>query len=104
MRVLAVQAVRQLIGLRFAGHVGARGEQCGDDRRGMRGRRMRRQPLGTAETGPVTGDVVDILDAEGQPGERPRAGAGNGDMRMPAESAQRIVGNLHYRSLPIDLS
>jgi len=96
MRVFAVQAVGQFIGLGFSEHVGTDSEQRHHNGRGACRRRMGGQPVGAAESGFMSGDVVDVLDAKGQAGERPRAGAGHGNMGVPAECAQRIIRNFHH--------
>ena len=49
------------------------------------------EPLGTAESGPVTGNVEDILDREGQALERPMFRALQGDVVVAAEGPDRIL-------------
>ncbi len=73
MRVLAVEAVGQFIGLGFADHVSTGGQQLRNHRCSLCSGIMRCQPVRTAEAGLVAGDVVYILDAESQPRERARA-------------------------------
>jgi len=91
MRVLALQTVGEFVGLRLAHYVRASIQESSRHRRRTCRGPMRAQPVGAAEAGPVPGDVVDVLHAEGETGERTPPRAAHGDVRVPAECIQRIA-------------
>src|SRR5262247_3164671 len=51
------------------------------------------QPVGTAEAGPVAGDVVNVLDCERKAHERPVRRALHLDVGIVAERSKLVVGN-----------
>ena len=71
VRVLARQAPRHFLGVGLADEVRAGVEQQLHRGRRARRRPVRAQPVGTAEAGPLAGDVVDVLHGEGEARERP---------------------------------
>src|SRR5690349_2831399 len=92
MCVLAVQAERELVGVRLANHVGAGFEQLLHDRRSTSGGRVRPQPVGATETRAMTLDVVDILRGKRQTTERAFDARAQSYVCVSAKRIQRIVG------------
>ena len=91
MRVFTLQAVSELVGLGLAERIRAGVQKPLHDGCGARCGLMRAQPVGTAESGLVPCDVVDILDAEGEACERPAPRAAHRGMRVAAEGVERIA-------------
>ena len=85
MDVFAVEAVGHFVGMGLADHVGARGEQSLDGRRGMIGGRMRLEPNRIAIARAVSGNVEHVLDAETASPQRAAAAALERHVGMPAE-------------------
>ena len=91
MCVLAIQTVRELISVRLADNM-----RTGVDKTLYRWSRycssvMRPKPIRIAETRLVAGDIVKILDAAAQASERAISTRRNLDMRVTAESADRVA-------------
>ena len=80
MHVLAIEAVRHLVGVGLADHVGASGQQALDCGGGPRRGRMGFEPDRIAVSGAMAGDVEHVLDREGQAAQRAVGRAGKLDM------------------------
>jgi len=93
VRILARQAPGQFVGVGLADEMRARVEQPLNDRRRLRRRPVGAQPVGAAEAGPVARDVVDVLDREREPQERPVGRALHLDVGMAAEGSEPVVGD-----------
>ena len=91
MRVLAIQAVRHFVGVRFADDLRAGIEQPLYCRCRCRGRRVRFEPRETAEAGFMPADVVKVLDAARETRERPIRGSRDLRMCVTAECAYHIA-------------
>ena len=91
MRVFAIEAVGQLVGMGLADHVRTGVEQTLHRRRGGARHAVRRQPVGAAEAGLVAGDIVNVLGAEGESRERAARGSGKLNVGVAAESAEGIA-------------
>ena len=78
MRVLARQAVEELVTHRLADDGGAGVKQRRDRLRVLRGGPLLREPLRAAAARARPGDVEGVLDRGREPRERPGRGAGNG--------------------------
>jgi hypothetical protein len=91
MHILTVEAVGQFVGLGFSDHRRAGGEQALDGGSGARRRRMRLEPDRIAIAGAMAGNVVDILDREGQAVKRTCGRAIQRNVGVAAEGAIRIV-------------
>jgi hypothetical protein len=70
MPVLAIEAVRKLVGLRLADHPRAGVEQSLHGDRGAIGGNVSLEPARIAESGAVSGDVIEVLDAERRSAQR----------------------------------
>ncbi len=81
------------VGVGLADEMRARVEQPLNDRRRMRRGTVGAQPVGAAEAGPVGRDVVDVLDREREPRERPVRRAPHLDVGMAAEGSEPVVGD-----------
>jgi len=92
MRVLAVHAVGELVGVRLP-HKGRAGVKQGvnDGRCSDRGR-MGSFPVGIAATGHIPLNVEKILGREAQSRKRARGPAMNGRLENRAKGAERILG------------
>ena len=93
MRILARQAPGQFVGVGLADEIRARVEQPLNDRRRLRRGTVGAQPVGTAETGLVARDVVDVLDRERESQERPVRRALHLDVGMAAKGSKPVVGD-----------
>ena len=93
VRILARQAPGQFVGVGLADEMRARIEQPLNDRRRLRRGPVGAQPVGAAEAGPVARDVVDVLDREREPQERPLRRALHLDVGMAAEGSEPVVGD-----------
>ena len=93
VRILAREAPGQFVGVGLADEMRARVEQPLNDRRRLRRGTVGAQPVGAAETGPVARDVVDVLDCEREPQERPVRRALDLDLGIAAEGSEPVVGN-----------
>src|SRR5688500_10813246 len=91
MGVLAVQAVRELVGLRPAHHASTCIQEQLDGGGGRACFVVRCEPFRAAEPGLAPGYVVDVLGAERKTGKRTVGRAFELGMGMPAESADRVA-------------
>ena len=105
MPVLPVQAIGEFVGMGLADHPRAGIEQALHRDRRPIGHGMGFEPHRIAEAAAVSGDVIEVLDAERSPAERPCGRTFHSDMRVPAERTQRIarqnvIGRAHGRRVP----
>jgi hypothetical protein len=95
MTVLPVEAIGELIGLRFPDQACPGIHKTINHAGRYSGRRMGPQPIGAARAGGVTGDVENILGGEGQSSQSPLIGAVERHRRMRAECAEAV--DVHQR-------
>ena len=90
VHVLAGQAVAELVAVRAPDHVGARRQEALHGLRRALRRRVGGEPVGMAEARALALDVEQVLDREGQPGER--ALARPGERRVVVRGRRRPAG------------
>src|SRR5262245_44947488 len=91
VRILAREAPGQFFGMGLTDEICARVKQpLNDGRRARRGL-MCAQPVGTAEAGPVARDIIDVLDSELKPMQRPVRCALDLDVSIAAKGSEPVV-------------
>src|SRR5687768_5516321 len=91
MMVLAVEAPGDLVGMRFADEPGAGIQQQVDDGRARHRYAVAAEPVRTACSRRHAGHVEEVLDREGEAGERPAGLAFALDAAMCDERAEYVV-------------
>src|SRR5262249_36985889 len=90
-RILAREPPGQFVSGGLADEVRARVEQPLYNGRRLRGGAVRAQPVRAAEPGFMTRDIIDVLDPEREPQERPVRRALHLDVGIAAEGAEPVI-------------